>query len=157
MYRSGFGPRLQLVLLCCLMARLPCARASLGGDASSVVFDAAQLNGALQQPTPNGSGMALLISVDNGISVHEYLDSTGFVFAVEWSGPALPNLNVLLGNYFSPYSAGLAALAMPGRQRAVRIVSADLVVRTAGHLRAYRGVAYLSDRIPVGVTLGDLR
>ena len=139
------------------MAQQPCARACLGGDAASVEADAQRINGVLRQSGAEIPAAAMLISVDNGLSVQEYLDSTGRVFAVSWNGPALPDLKVLLGDYFTSYTATLARLPNPGRQRALQVTSANLVVRTAGHLRAYRGLAYLQDRVPAGVAIRDLR
>lgn len=139
-----------------LVAWLSCARASLGGDTSSITADAAQLNGVVQSVA--GSPVnPWVISVDNGISVHEYVDASGLVFAVLWSGPAVPDLRILLGTYYPAYAAGLTALVNPGRKRAVQVVSANLVVHTGGHMRAYSGLAYLQDRIPSGTSIGNLR
>jgi hypothetical protein len=132
------------------------AQAALGGDAASIVADAAQIHGAIQSSTAAPVGTAI-ISADNGITVHEFLDSSGMVFAVRWSGPAVPDLQELLGRYFAPYTAVLATLPAAGRQRAIRVITADLVVLSAGHMRAYSGLAYLPQRIPPGVALESLR
>lgn len=148
-------PILQLLIILTCLAAPPGARAELGGDVASVRADAAQLNGVLQSlAAPPATGMS--ITIDNGISVHEFVDAGGLVFAVRWSGPAVPDLRVLLGRFFTAYTAGLATLANPGRQRAIQVVSADLVVRTGGHLRAYTGLAYLRDRIPPGTVIENL-
>lgn len=132
------------------------AHAALGGDAASVMADAAQLHGVMQPSTGTSAGM-VSITADNGITVHEFLDSNGLVYAVNWSGPAVPDLQGLLGSYFAAYAAVLSALPNAGRQRAIQVGTVDLVVRSGGHLRAYSGVAYLPPRVPAGVALESLR
>ncbi len=151
------GPSvLRLSSTLVLLAWLSCAHASLGDEAASIISDAAQLNGVVQ-PEAGSALNPVVISVDNGISVHEYVDASGRVFAVAWSGPAVPDLRILLGTYYPAYTSGLASLVNPGRQRAVQVIAANLVVRTAGHLRAYSGLAYLKDRLPSSTTLESLR
>jgi hypothetical protein len=132
------------------------AHAALGGDAASIMADAAQLHGVMQPSTGASLGV-VSITADNGITVHEFMDSSGLVYAVNWSGPAMPDLKRLLGGYFAAYTAVLSALPNPGRQRAIHVATAELVVLSGGHLRAYGGLAYLPPRIPAGVALETLR
>ena len=132
------------------------AHATLGGDAASIMTDAAQLHGMMQPSTGASLGM-VSIAADNGITVHEFVDSSGLVYAVNWSGPAVPDLKGLLGEYFAAYTRLLSALPNAGRQRAIQVATADLVVRSGGHLRAYHGLAYLPPRVPAGVALETLR
>jgi hypothetical protein len=95
--------------------------------------------------------------MDNGVHVREFMTPDGVVFAVAWDGPVPPDLRPLLGTSFAAYARTLAALKQPGLQRSLRIASSDLVVETAGHLRAYRGRAYLPALIPDGTPAADLR
>jgi hypothetical protein len=96
------------------------ACAGLGGDAAGVAADEAELHGAL-------NSTSLLeyeieeITTDNGMRVREYLGRDGVVFAVSWSGPALPDLHLLLGTHYVEYTTALAALTRPGLHRSVRI------------------------------------
>lgn len=156
MYRTALRTIWQPLLLTCGALCIPAAHAQLGADAASISADAVQLHGVLQPASGAPLAMAV-ITTDNGIFVREFLDSTGTVVAVTWSGPAVPDLRGLLGDYFSAYTAGLSALANAGRQRAIRIVTADLVVQADGHLRAFSGLAYLPARLPYGVSPQSLR
>ena len=54
------------------------------------------------------------------------------------------------------YAAALAQWKYRGLQRGTRITTSDLVVEAGGHLRAYRGRAYLPALIPAGMTVVDL-
>jgi hypothetical protein len=89
--------------------------------------------------------------------VREFLNAAGVVFAVTWQGPVMPDLQRLLGAQFPVYAAALAAQERPGSHRSVRITTADLVVESEGHLRAYVGRGYLPALVPAGVSIGTLR
>jgi len=147
---------LRLVILTLPAVWMSGAHAALGGDAASISLDAALLHGQLQPLAPL-PGAAVLISTDNGIIIHEFLDTGGTVYAVSWSGPAVPDIRALLGGYFGQYASALKSLPHAGRQRAVHLMTADLVVDTAGHLRAYSGRAYLPAAVPAAVSLESLR
>jgi hypothetical protein len=132
------------------------AHASLGSDANSVASDAEQLHGIVQ-PATLGQARVLEIVTDNGMHVREFLNQQGVVFALTWEGPVMPDLQQLLGAGFPAYSAALAAHERPGLHRSVRVATAELVVESNGHLRAYAGRAYLPALLPAGVSLPDLR
>jgi hypothetical protein len=131
------------------------ASAGLGGDAASALADGAELHGVV-------SSMSLPqydveeITADTGMLVREYVNRAGVVFAVTWTGPALPDLQRLLGTHYVEYTAALAALSRPGLHRSVRTMSSELVVESDGHLRAYAGRAYLRALIPPGISPADL-
>lgn len=149
----------SLLLAACLgaglLAAVP-AYANLGGDADSIRADATEFVGTLA--SLDGSGYLIAeISTDSGMRVREFLNRDGFVFAVSWSGPAVPQLQRLLGVHFPAYLAALAALDRPGLHRTLRVATPDLVVEAGGHLRAYQGRAYLPTLIPAGVAAADLR
>ena len=132
------------------------AHADLGGDAASIGVDAMHLGGHMSPAAPT-SGATVNITTDNGMTVREFLNPDGVVFAVSWSGPAMPDLSELLGPYFAQYAAALGSLPNPGRQRAIHLVLGGLVVDAGGHLRAYSGRAYLPTAVPAGVALESLR
>ena len=79
----------------------------------------------------------------------------GKVFAVTWNGPFIPNLKQSLGSYFAEFSA--AAPAAHGTRKHLLVRLPDLVVESAGHMRAHHGVAYLPQALPSGVSVGDLQ
>ena len=132
------------------------ARASLGGDLTSVLDDAAALHGAVQA-SPLQQFEIQEIVTDNGMRIREFLGRNGVVFAVTWTGPVTPDLQRLLGAQFVVYTAALAARPRPGLQRSVRVATPDLVVESEGHLRNFTGRAYLPALIPINVSVAELR
>jgi hypothetical protein len=150
-HRSGM---LALAAMNALWAGSACA--GLGSDAAGVVADGTEMHGALIAASLPQYEIEE-ITTDTGMRVREYLGRDGLVFAVSWSGPALPDLHRLLGTHYVEYTTALAALARPGLHRSVRIASAELVVESGGHLRAYAGRAYLPTLVPAGISTADLR
>jgi hypothetical protein len=132
------------------------ARAALGGDAASVASDADALHGVINS-TPLQQYDIHEIRSDNGMRLREFLSRSGVVFAVTWSGPAMPDLQRLLGTSYQKYTTAVAAENHPGLKRPLRIATTDLVVESDGHMRAFSGRAYLPALIPVGMSAADLR
>jgi hypothetical protein len=131
------------------------ACAALGGDAASVASDADALHGVLHS-TPLQQYDVHEISSGNGMRLREFQARNGVVFAVVWSGPAMPDLQKLLGTSYKAYTAALAAENHRGLKRPLRIVTPDLVVESDGHMRAFSGRVYLPASIPVGTSPADL-
>jgi hypothetical protein len=144
------------------------AAATLGESAQSVVADSKALGGQVQtvvplqfqaeqqqRPSSADSYTVERISTPAGVTVHEYISSSGTVFAVSWRGPRPPDLSRLLGSYFSQYQA--AAAAPHRQQRHLNIKTQDLVVETGGHMRDLRGRAYLASLLPPNVSPEDIR
>jgi hypothetical protein len=133
------------------------AHASLGGDLASVLADAAEWHGAVQD-SPLQQYDVEEILTDNGLRVREFLDRKGIVFAVAWSGPTVPDLERLLGPpRFVTYTTALAARTRLGLQRSVRVATPELVVESTTQLRNCTGRAYLPAMIPGAVVTADLR
>jgi hypothetical protein len=148
------GPLLAILAMSASWAEPACA--GLGGDAASVVADGAELHGVVNSTSLPQYDIEE-ITADTGMRVREYVGRDGVVFAVSWTGPALPDLQRLLGTHHVEYTTALAALSRPGLHRSVRIASSELVVESGGHLRAYAGRAYLPRLIPAGISMADLR
>jgi Protein of unknown function (DUF2844) len=148
------GPLLAIVAISPLWAGP--AFAGLGGDAASVLADGSELHGVVSS-TSLPQYDVQEITADTGMRVREYVNRNGVVFAVSWTGPALPDLQRLLGTHYVEYTTALAALSRPGLHRSVRTTSPELVVESGGHLRAYAGRAYLRALVPAGMSLVDLR
>jgi hypothetical protein len=142
-------------LAICLVGAAP-ARAALGGDAASVASDAARMQGSVHA-APLQSVDREEITTDSGMTVREFVNGAGIVFAVTWSGPVVPDLRMLLGANFDSYTRALAARSGNVQRRSVRIATATLVVEQAGHMRAYSGRAYLPAAVPPGIAAGELR
>jgi hypothetical protein len=131
------------------------ALAALGGDATSVLADGAELHGVVHAEARSLYDIQEITA--DGMRVREYLSRDGVVFGVSWSGPAPPNMQRMLGTHYEAYAAALAALIHPGLHHSVRVALTDLVVESGGHLRAYAGRAYLPLAVPAGVPTSELR
>ncbi len=132
------------------------AEAALGGSQAGVQADAVALQGVVTT-TPLQQYDIDEITTGNGVRVREFLNTAGVVFAVSWSGPVVPDLQLLLGGHFAAYAQALAAVKQRGLQRSLRIALPDLIVEVGGYLRAYSGRAYLPASIPAGTSTADLR
>ncbi len=92
----------------------------------------------------------------SGTLIREYSDLNGLVFAVDWSGPVIPDLASLLGAYFSWFKAHTDQARSEGNYRApVNVDRNDVVIRSNGRMRNFFGHAYVPTLVPAGVTLED--
>lgn len=123
---------------------------------SSVVHAAS--GAASAASTSTASYTVTQTTFGSGTIVREYTSTAGTVFGIAWGGPAMPNLAVLLGNYFPQFDSARNALraAHPGRGPLV-IELPGLVVRSGGHMGAFGGQAYLPSALPVGVSAYDIQ
>jgi hypothetical protein len=138
-----------------LLLQAPAA-AHLGGDADSVGVDRDALRAQLRS-TPMQLYNLHEITTSSGTRVHEYATRQGTVFALTWQGPLPPDLRQLFGPYYERYQSAAAAQVRPGMHRQLNIAQSDLVVQSTGHLRSFRGSAYLPSLVPAGVSVADLQ
>lgn len=95
--------------------------------------------------------------LENGTSVREYATPAGVVFALAWRGPVLPDLSVLLGNYFQAFKAATEQARTVGKRGSpVNVERGDLVVSSNGRMRNFFGYAYAPTLIPNGVNVKDV-
>lgn len=94
----------------------------------------------------------------DGTVVREFLSGPDTVFAVSWSGPRIPNLSTLLGQYAAQYTQRVDALRSthPGIGP-IPVEEPGLVVRSAGHMGSFKGQAWIPQALPAGVTASDIR
>ncbi|WP_062637460.1 DUF2844 domain-containing protein [Caballeronia arationis] len=93
----------------------------------------------------------------NGITVRQYVDSAGAVYAVTWRGAAMPDLQTLLGGHFAKYRSAAAAGSPINHGLHASLVSKDdLMVESAVRLRQFVGRAWLDSARPAGVTAADI-
>jgi len=145
----------SLALACLLFQGLPQpARAALGGPADSVESDRVSMK-ALTRPVPLGALSKQELQLPSGTVVTEYLGSNGLVYAVTWHGPTLPNLQLILGNYFANLKAAAQQPAV--RRRLVRVNSPDIVIESSGKTRAFAGRAWVPAMLPSGVTAAEIQ
>jgi outer membrane biogenesis lipoprotein LolB len=126
------------------------AHSHLGGNEASVHAD-----GDAWQAKPVATRGKLHTvwthTTTEGIRIRQYVADTGFVFAVGWDGPLLPDLERLLGAHFAAYH-----LAVQQRKRNVRVETPSLWLESAGKMRALVGRAYLPDQLPMGINPADI-
>lgn len=134
------------------------AKAGLGETVASVQADRLSLKGQLRARP--GSGYSVQeITAATGAVVREYVSPAGVIFAVRWSGPAMPDLQQTLGSYFAEYQSALRAQrrsAQRGGHNHVEIRSPSLVVHAGGHMRQYYGIAYVPSLVPTNLSISDL-
>jgi hypothetical protein len=132
----------------------PCiAAAALGEPETSVQTEVTRLRGSIKV-TPHANYKLHEIQLPSGTVVREFAGPDGKVFAVAWSGPTVPNLREILGQYFDRYVT--AAKAQHSGHHHLQILESNLVVLAGGHMRAFSGLAYLPQALPSGVSAGDL-
>jgi hypothetical protein len=128
--------------------------AALGGSEQSVEQDRERLAGQSKRTVFQHYTLHE-ISMKDGRIIREYVSPGGTVFAVAWEGPSLPDFSTLLGSY---YAAFREAMASPNRRHGPLYVEAGpLVVESGGHMRAFRGRAYVSDLIPANLSKDVIR
>jgi hypothetical protein len=143
-------------LFALLLLPIP-ALASLGGDVTTVEADLAKMQGSLRT-TSNNSYTLHEIQASNGVTVKEYVSTSGKVFAVTWQGPIHPDLRQLLGTYFDAFTQAEQAQRAQRRGRGpVQIQEPGLVVQVAGHMRAFSGKAYVPQMLPAGIRAEDIQ
>ena len=132
------------------------ALASLGGDASTVQADQVKMQGGLRK-TSTDSYTIHEIQTPTGVTVREYVSPAGKVFAVTWQGPFHPDLRQLLGVYFDQYTQAVQAQQTQRHGHGPLLIEEPgLVVQVTGHLRAFRGRAYVPQMLPAGVHSEEL-
>ncbi len=145
---------LLAVLIAATLAPSRAAFAALGENMASVAHDKAMLRGTLSV-VPMQTYEVHEIRAASGQTVREYAARSGKVFAVTWNGTQVPNLKLLLGQYFDRYVAA-ARLRRTGHHL-LSIRTPDLVMTAIRYQRGARGQAYVPALLPSGVTRADLR
>ena len=139
-------------LLVALVPRL--AGAALGEPESSIAGDVQQLKGSIKS-TDRSNYRVHEIRLPSGTVLREFAAVGGNVFAVTWSGPAIPDLRQALGRYFDVYVT--AARAKQGNRRHLQIEQSEFVMQSSGRMRAFSGRAYLPQALPPGTSADEIR
>ena len=150
MFRGG------LVLVTSSLLCIPPAFATLGEDVSTVRADQARIQ-ATETIRQKSAYSIHELQSPSGMAVREYASPSGKVFAVAWHGPSMPNLKQLLGSHFQEYQQALQTQGQRVRRGPVLVQLPDLVVELGGHMRDFRGRAYLPDQMPSGVRAEEIR
>jgi len=145
---------LAIALAACLSMPIV-AFAELGGTVASVETDRVQMKATVRVARAANNFTVHELTLSSGATVREYVAGNGAIFGVAWNGPTAPNLQQILGQYFSALSDTTAVKHASHTQ--MRVEKADLVVHTSGHMRAFAGHAYLTSKLPQGVTAADIQ
>ncbi|MBC7918116.1 MAG: DUF2844 domain-containing protein [Rhodoferax sp.] len=110
-----------------------------------------------QPPALQAAGVSRQSTVlPTGTTLVEYLDASGTVFAVSWTGPVLPDLPDTLGRYFPQFTAETQRLGRAARAAGVlNLRTTDLVVHSRGRMRHFSGHAYVPGLVPAGLDVHD--
>ena len=140
--------RIFAVLLMLMMGSVP-AWAALGDNVSSVESDVQALGGKHVMVAKVGYNVHQITNPDGSV-VNEFVSPAGTVFGVSWQGHFIPNLQQLLGSYMTNLQQGQRTHVV--RRRAVTIRGDNFVFSSMGHLRYFRGRAYVPGLVPANLT-----
>jgi hypothetical protein len=90
--------------------------------------------------------------------IREFVSPEGKVFAVAYHGQLLGESNALLGSYAPQIGRALAG-SRAGKHRGgpVSVQLPGLVYEASGHMRSYVVHAYVTESVPQGVKVEELR
>lgn len=86
----------------------------------------------------------------DGSVVRQYVGHDNRVFGVSWQTARVPDMKSLLGSYFPEFQRAVQVRGHRPGPMALR--TKNLVVESAGHMRAYFGRAYLPSLLPNPLT-----
>ena len=129
------------------------ARAALHGNEQSV-YDDSNKSAATITTEALSNYTIHTLTLPSGTKVKEYLSTNGQVFAVTWNGPLLPNFEMILGSHIKDYQA--ATNTNSSRRGPLIYQQPDIVIESAGHIRAFNGRAYLPTLLPMGLKLEEI-
>lgn len=114
--------------------------------------------GVMKQAATSSNQIRVQTTTSNDdITIKEFIDSTGLVYAVRWDGATLPDINALLGEYFPEYKIAAATTTHHVPRRRLSADSDNLHINQYGHMGALSGLIYLKNRMPANVQPDDLK
>lgn len=136
--------------LCCITP----AHAGLGEATASIENDRQMLRSASvkRESLPSYERHEMLTA--EGTTVREF-SRNGAVFALDFAGPALPDLKVLLSDHYDDYMA--AAKVRRGNHHVLSFSSGGVVFTINRLQRGFQGQAHVPSLLPPGVAPADLR
>ncbi len=147
------SPRCSYPLLLVLITAFSCSGfAALGGDVSSIQADQAHMR-AQRRVIQNAAYTVHEMQTESATLVREFVSPQGKVFGITWQGPTRPDLQQVLGSYYSEFAAARPTRRIHGP---VTIRTPNLVIQSGGHMRALTGRAYVPAMVPADVRLEDI-
>jgi hypothetical protein len=143
------------VLLILTLGTVP-AWAVLGQYESSVSVDQQYLRSADNVQALQGYKVHQLTTA-NGTIVREYVSPQGLVFGVAWQGHFMPNVRQLLGSYATKIQTASPAQTQVRHLRGLIVKTDDFVFVNSGHMRFWKGRAYVPSLVPSNVSVEVVR
>jgi hypothetical protein len=144
----------QLLALVVVIGIPAIAHAELGGMLASVEKDRAFFKATRCAQTLGTHSVHELLT-SRGSRIREYVSKNGKIFAVTWSGGFRPNLRQLMGAYYNGYIQ--ATKGRPVARGPHRVELPGMVVLLGGHGRAFFGKVVLTNDLPSGLRLEDVK
>lgn len=150
---------LAFLMAITFLIRLPTdAAAGLDGNRTQVQEDAQKLGLVSVSTSAKNGYTTVTLSLPPGsplsqnglktLTVREFLDTAGEVFAVAWEGSLLPDLSVLLGRHFT----SLPPQNLSPDRHHLFTHTQNMELRVIGTARFRAGKAWIPARLPRGVT-----
>jgi hypothetical protein len=132
------------------------AFAGLGGDESSIQKDTQSLGGTR---AVSEHGRYRLHQISKGLlKVNEYEGQNGKVFALTWSGKKHPDLQNVLGDNLVNFQSALAeARKTHHHGGSLSVTTGNIHVEMGGHAGAVYGQTWLTDQVPTGMDLHEIK
>ncbi|HRG62518.1 MAG: DUF2844 domain-containing protein [Neisseriales bacterium] len=139
----------------CLLATISLsAYASLGESSEEVNNDAKNLSSWVSNIETTDNYVIKSINTEN-TQIKEYINpASDTVFAIRWAGKRIPNMKVLLGNYFDEFmnTKGSSHGLTSGSS-----ANTDLISNYGGVPGHFFGQVILTKYLPQGLKIGDLK
>ncbi|MBM4251531.1 MAG: DUF2844 domain-containing protein [Deltaproteobacteria bacterium] len=120
----------------------------LGDKVASIDLLATKTKLTKKPPVPYKNYTVYELS-DGTLTIREYADKDGKIFAVAWDALSHPDLSLLLGTYFDDFSVSVTHGGRPyGRPSQSEVRGEHVTVIKWGHMRAAHGKAYLHSDLP---------
>ena len=139
------------VLLIMILGSTP-AWATLGQYESSVTTDQQHMRSQDRVQAFQAYKVHELTTA-NGAMVREYVSPQGLVFGVTWQGPFMPDMQQLLGSYATNLQTASPAQTQVRRRRGLIVKTDDFVFVSGGHMRFWKGRAYVPSLVPGNVSV----
>ena len=133
------------------------ARAQLGEKVEAIDKLAKKL-GSARQAVRTQLNFTVHEVVNPGLTLREYTDKDGVIFAVAWDGLSQPDLAPILGSYFEDFSQNISQSPKPfGRKSQSEVQGEKVTVVKWGHMRSAHGKAFVAAKLPEGVKAEDIQ
>jgi Protein of unknown function (DUF2844) len=97
------------------------------------------------------------LTSSNGTTVREYVSPKGLVFGVAWQGPFMPSMEQLLGSYVTNLQTASKSQSQVRHLRGLTVRTNDFVFASSGHMRFWKGSAFVPSIVPSNVSVEVVR